>query len=176
MQSINRFQAIRSLLTSSPAVSRPRPFSSAQELSHFLTCYRGWSFLNVNQDRCNWRPYKSRLQVLPLTQSLAASPISFSTTLVLERPLVSPENGEHVPISGSLPWGPLSLPSLTSPPSDHLLQASARASRGAFSSLTHLKQSLLPFSVPLYNFISSYSMHGIIIYICLFGIVGHISH
>ena len=79
---------------------------------------------------------------------------------------MSLENGEHVPE----PMGcshPALLDLTVFRP--HLYQASAQTSQGAFSSLTHLKQSLPPFSVPLYCFIFSYSMHDIVtLYIYIF--------
>lgn len=95
-----------------PAFARPLPFvtrtaSVASLLPHTSTrvifpgCESGLSSPPETTD--------SDYRVLPVTWLLAASLISFSTTQPFERPLLSLENGEHVPISGALPLVPPQL-------------------------------------------------------------------
>lgn len=152
-----------------PAFARPLPFVTrttavASLLPHTSTrvifpgCESGLSSPPETTD--------SDYRVLPVTWLLAASLISFSTTQPFEHPLLSLENGEHIPISGALPLVPpqlgMLLPSRLAWLTPSPCSGFSSKSRGAFSSLTHLKQLLLPFSVPLCYFIFSYSTHDLI--------------
>ena len=161
-----------SFVTQTAAVASLLPHTSTRVI--FPGCESGLSSPPETAD--------SDYRVLPVTWLLAASLISFSTTQPFERPLLSLENGEHIPISGALPLAPPQLgmlfPSrlawLTPSPCSGL---SSNASGSLL--LTNLpKTALAAILCPLMllHFFLQHTWPYNIICICLFGIFGHIRH